>query len=50
MYFFFGRNILCGTLHCQDGSVKPRIPQSTYSSHTQTIDGKDVQCRVMSGK
>ena len=46
---FIFRNILCGTLHCQEGSAKPRIPQSTYSSHTQTVDGKEVQCKVMSG-
>ncbi len=31
------------------GSQKPRIPQSTYSSHTQTVDGREVQCKVMSG-
>lgn len=48
MHFAF-RNILCGTLHCQEGSSKPRIPQSTYSSHTQTVDGKEIQCKVMSG-
>ena len=42
-------NILCGTLHCQEGSTRPRIPQTTYSSHTQTVDGKEVQCKVMSG-
>ena len=22
---------------------------STYSSHTQTVDGKEIQCKVMSG-
>ena len=42
-------NILCGTLHCQEGASKPRIPGSTYSSHTQTVDGKEIQCKVMSG-
>lgn len=42
-------NIACGTLHCQEGSSKPRIPGTTYSSHTQTVDGKEIQCKVMSG-
>lgn len=42
------RNLECGTLHCQGGVNKPLIDQSTYSSHTQTVEGKEVQCKVAS--
>ena len=42
------RNIECGTIHCQGGIPKPLIPQSTYSSHTQTVNGQEVQCKVTS--
>ncbi len=42
------RNIECGTLHCQGGIPKPMMPQSTYSSHTQTVNGQEVQCKVTS--
>ena len=40
---------MCGTLHCQSGSQKPRLPQSTYSTHTQTVNGQEVQCKVTTG-
>jgi hypothetical protein len=43
------RHMMCGTLHCQNGSQKPRLPQSTYSTHTQTVNGQEVQCKVTSG-
>ena len=43
------RHMMCGTLHCQSGSQKPRLPQSTYSTHTQTVNGQEVQCKVTSG-
>ena len=39
---FFSRHIDCGTLHCQGGSSKPMIPQVTYTSHTQTVNGEEV--------
>ena len=44
--FFIYRHMMCGTLHCQNGSQKPRLPQSTYSTHTQTVNGQEVQCKV----
>ena len=46
--FLLFRNIECGTLHCQGGISKPLISQSTYSSHTQTVNGQEVQCKVTS--
>ena len=41
--------MMCGTLHCQGGVQKPRLPQSTYSTHTQTVNGQEVQCKVTTG-
>lgn len=41
------RNIECGTIHCQGGSDKPIIHQGTYTSHTQTVNGQEVHCKIM---
>ncbi|XP_059084757.1 uncharacterized protein LOC131881812 isoform X4 [Tigriopus californicus] len=40
-------NIECGTLHCQGGNNKPTISQGTYTTHTQTFNGKEVHCKIM---
>ncbi len=37
----------CGTLHCSNGGPKPLLPQSTYSTHAQTVNGQEVQCKVI---
>ena len=31
------------------GAQKPRLPQNTYSSHTEVINGKEIQCKMTSG-
>ena len=48
-FSFIFRNVECGTLHCQGGMLKPRLPQSTYSSHNQNFNDREVQCKMASG-